>query len=655
MNEYIKQISNTELEITKNILLYIKDPNKYEYIKDNLILLGFNNKLGKNSLNILVENKEFDILKDLIKTNYKILNFKNLSEKNLLQSLILVDNLNIYILELLQFLFVKNKSFFIKIILHIDKTNNNFIDLLIILINKNNNININPNNNEDDKYNFIKPLLNILKFLFDINLFSQLIINKLCNNIDNDEFLYYILNKINLKNIEITQTLNNHLCIDILFFNNYIKSFKYIINNANLINFKNINDNIIFNLVNSLNKDVPKLIIDLINKSNLLELRDVNNNNIILLFIKKFNINNELILNLLKNINNYDLIFEKNDENISIYDFIKNDKLFKKLNIHNNNNKKFNFSKIKKLICCNTNIGIFNSDALHNIIYTYMIITKYNKKLDICFNNYDKTKQINEIFKLEISQNDINIYDVLNLYLTNFYSFHSHLIIWKNENTYYINEYLINFLKEKCIDNYKKRFIYIKLSIIIAEKNIRHANIILIDNKYKLVERFEPYGDIYNESIIGLNNLLKNKIADVLNYKYNLIQTYPGYQTKTIEYDNNFKSYGDPGGYCLAWCFLFLEVRLLYDNLSSKEVIDLINDYILINFEKDFKDILNDSQLNKFMIFIRYYGFSLDIYKNKLMSKFNLSLKSIYHINLKDNIYNKICYKLNKNLDKILN
>ena len=37
------------------------------------------------------------------------------------------------------------------------------------------------------------------------------------------------------------------------------------------------------------------------------------------------------------------------------------------------------------------------------------------------------------------------------------------------------------------------------------------------------------------------------------------------------------------------------------------------------------------------------------------MIKFNLSLKTIYHINLKDDIYNKICYKLNKSLDKILN
>ena len=647
MNEYIKQISNTELEITKNILLYVKDPVKYEYIKDNLILLGFNNKLGKNSLNILLEHKEYDIIKDLIKTNYKILNFKNLLEKNLLQLLILIDNLNTYILEVLQFIYIKNKSFLNKIILHIDKTNNNFIDLLIILINKNNNL----NSNEDAKYNFIKPLLNILIFLFKINSLSQLIINKLCIKIDNDDFLLYILKNININNIEITQTINNHLCIDILFFKNHIKSFKHIINVASLINFKNVDDNMIFTLVNSVNQDIPKLIIELLNKSNLLHLRDINNNNIVLLFIKKFNIDSDLILNLLKNLNNYDIIFEKNTNNESIYDFIKNNESFKKLNIKDIQ-KKYNFSKIKKLICCNTNIGIFNSDTLHNIIYTYMIITKYKKKLDFCFDNYDKTKQINEIFKLEISHTDKNIYDILNLYISNFFSFHSHLIIWKNKNTYYINDFLINYLKNKCIDNYKKRFIYVKLSIVIAEKNIRHANLILIDNKYKLVERFEPYGDIYNESIIGLDNLIKIKIADVINYKFNLVQTYPGYQTKTVEYNNNYKSYGDPGGYCLAWCFLFLEVRLLYDNLSSNEVINLINIYIQSNFQLDFKDILTDNQLNKFMIFIRYYGYSLDQYKNKLMNKFDITLNTIYHVNLKDDIYNKICYKINKSLEK---
>jgi hypothetical protein len=575
-------------------------------------------------------------------------------EKNLLQSLILVDNLNIYILELLQYLYVKNKYFFNKIILDYDKTNNNFIDILIILINKNNKLNNNLSNDDNDKYNFIKPLLNILNFLSKINSLSQLIVNELCNKIDNDDFLLYILKNININNIEITQSINNHLCIDILFFNNFIKSFKYVVNVSSLIKFKNIDNNIIFNLVNSINKDIPKIIIEILNKSNLLQLRDINNNNIILLFIIKFNIDNELILNLLKTFGNNDIIFEKNVDNISIYDLIKNNKIFNELNI-NFVKKKYNFSKIKKLITYDTTIGVFNSDVLHNIIYTYKIINKYKKKLNICFNKYDKTKQINELFKLEIAHNDSNITEILKLYISNFYIFHSHIIIWKNVNTYYINDNLINYLKNNCVDNFEKRFIYIKLSIVIAEKNIRHANLIIIDNKYKLVERFEPYGDIYNESIIGLDNLIKIKISDVINYKYNLIQTYPGYQTKTVEYNNNYKSYGDPGGYCLAWCFLFLEVRLLYDKLSSKEVIDLINNYIQTNFQLDFKDILNDKQLNKFMIFIRYYGYNLDQYKNKLMINFDLNLKTIYHINIKDDIYNKISYKLNKNLDKILN
>ena len=151
-----------------------------------------------------------------------------------------------------------------------------------------------------------------------------------------------------------------------------------------------------------------------------------------------------------------------------------------------------------------------------------------------------------------------------------------------------------------------------------------------------------------------MDELLKIKIADVINYKYDIIQSFPGYQTKTNEYNLNYKSFGDPGGYCLAWCFLFLEVRLIYDNLTSKEVISLINNYILNIFEKDFKDILKDEQLNKFLVYIRHYGKSLDQYKNKLLLKLNISLKTIYHLNLNDKIYNKICSELNKNIEKLL-
>jgi hypothetical protein len=640
INDFIEQISNTELEITKNIILYVKDKNKYEYIKDNLVLLGFNNKLGKNSLNILLEHKEYDVIKDLININYKILNFKNLSEKNLLQSLLLIDNLNTYILGILEFLYKENKYFLNKILLNNDSSTNNFIDILILLLSKNEKITL---------LNIIDPLLSILNFLFKINDYTKIIINKLCFIIDNDDYLLYILKKININNIEITQTFNNHLCIDYLYFKNNIKSFKYIITNSSIINFTNIDENIIFNLINKIDKDMPQLIIELINKSNILEIRDLHNNNIILLFIKRFNIDDNIINNLIKSLKQTNIIFEKNNENISIYDLIKNKKIIN-IKIH----KKFNYKKIKKILCCDTNIGIFNSDTLHNVIYTNMILEKYHKKISICAVKYDKTQQINDIFKLEICDNDSNIYDLINLYINNFYNFHCHLIIWKDNSRYYINDVLINYLKENCNNNYKKRFIYIKLSIIINEKNIRHANLILIDNKYKLIERFEPYGDIHNEAINGLDELLKIKIADVINYKYDIIQSFPGYQTKTNEYNLNYKSFGDPGGYCLAWCFLFLEVRLIYDNLTSKEVISLINNYILNIFEKDFKDILKDEQLNKFLVYIRHYGKSLDQYKNKLLLKLNISLKTIYHLNLNDKIYNQICSELNKNIEKLL-
>jgi len=40
MNELIKQISSINLNITKNINVYINDKDKIEYIKKNLIILG---------------------------------------------------------------------------------------------------------------------------------------------------------------------------------------------------------------------------------------------------------------------------------------------------------------------------------------------------------------------------------------------------------------------------------------------------------------------------------------------------------------------------------------------------------------------------------------------------------------------------------------
>jgi len=643
MNKLINQISSIDLDITKNINIYVKNKEKKKLIKSNLVILGYNNKLGKNSLNILIENGNISIIKEFIDFNYKILEFKNSSQKNLLQSLLVIDDLHKYLLELIVFLNKKDNLFLEKIILEKDMFNNNFINVIILLLKKNENIN-------DNYFRLINNLILILKYLFSLDKYSIIILNYLCSDLENDDFILKIFNILDINNIDIT-VLNNNLCIELLYFKNNKKSFKFLVNKAEYIHFINSDHNIIFDLLENINEknDMLKIIIEIINKSNIKDLRDLNNNSIILLLLNKFDLDDDIIYDLIKDLED-DIILDKNTNNISIYDLIKNKNIINKFNL--NLHKKFNYKKIKNMMCCKTDTGMFNSDTLHNMIYTNMILEKYNKKITMCSVEKNKTKVINDIHNLEISTLDKDIISLIYIYIKYFYNMYCHLIIWKDKNNYFIDENLIKFLKNNCNDNYKKRFIYIKLTIM--NDNIRHANILLIDNKNKIIERFEPYGDMYIETTKDIDILLKEKLGKVIGYEYNFIQPFPGFQFRSDELNLDYKSYGDPGGYCLAWCFLFLEIRLIYDNLSSKEIIRLINYYIINEFDKDFKEINEDKQNNKYLIFIRYYGKYLDEYKNNLIRKFKFSLNTIYHVNLNNKNYNKLCNDLIKNIEILL-
>jgi hypothetical protein len=280
-----------------------------------------------------------------------------------------------------------------------------------------------------------------------------------------------------------------------------------------------------------------------------------------------------------------------------------------------------------------------------------------------------------------MSNNDKDILGIIRFYFHNFNSWLPHLIIWKDKFNYFIYPELISWLK-----NYSKikRFVYIKLSIIATSNiqgNIRHANLILIDNLKKTVERFEPYGEIYFSNCVELNLMLEQELANNLGYNFLFIQSYPGFQIRSDEFQEKNKSHGDPGGYCLAWCFLYLELKLYYENTilvnlrltikdevllnqitnTSDLVIKLINNYIINNFDNDFPNLKIDSPLqgnfgvhrNLYMTFIRYYAKNLDKSKNKLMKKYGLNISTIYHLNLDDKIQKKIIYNLNKDIEFI--
>jgi hypothetical protein len=319
---------------------------------------------------------------------------------------------------------------------------------------------------------------------------------------------------------------------------------------------------------------------------------------------------------------------------------------------------KFNIKKYLK----KTHYGIFVSDSLHNMIYTYIILKRNN--LLIPFEHESVSQYTNLDNCIKITNNDKDIMSTIQFYFYNFNSWLPHLIVWKNSNNYFIYPQLVELIKQFAS---VKRFIYIKLSIIASTKElgtIRHANLILIDNLKKTVERFEPYGEIYFSNCTELNSVLKTEISDKLNYVFDFVQPYPGFQVRSNEYDQKNKSYGDPGGFCLAWCFLYLEMKIYYEEqitnqsseFESMQVIKIINNYIINKFNKDFPNLKMDEQQNLYLAFIRYYAKGLDKEKNKLIKSYGLNISTIYHLDLDDKIHKKIIYNLNvdiKNINKI--
>ena len=679
---YNKKVSLIDCFITKNINKLVNNKKELKFIKNNIFLLGITNNMGKNSLNILLENNNFNALKDLIEHDNRILRYKNRTERNFLMSLISYEEFYPLILKILSN--QKNKiienfyQYKITLLLEEDINNVNFIDLCIELININTETNVSK----------LIPIIKMLKKIYELDKEEFfLTITKLCRDIENDIILLKILKYINPNNLDIYPDIYNNTCIDYLIYGEKFETLYYLIDRIDHIYFINFEENSILSMLDNLNDNnitnkIIELIFKILAKSNINKLKDMYNENILFKLLNLFKIKK----NVLKNFLEYFDIFEQNIDGNNIYELLieyyKND-LKELLNenylidsqiSYTSNNKvkiyEINYGFNVKNLLLPTPHGLFISDSLHNMIYTYIVLKRNN--LMIPFIHQNKTKFINELNCLNTSNNDKDIIGVIKTYFNNFNSWLPHLIVWKDKNNYYINSELIEWLKRFSV---VQRFYYIKLSIIATNKiqgNIRHANLILIDNFRKTVERFEPYGEIYFLNCLELNTVLEKEIANKLNYKYIFVQSYPGFQIRSDEFEEKNKSYGDPGGFCLAWCFLYLEIKLYYENVilpklrkniqnikiiesisNSEQVIKLINNYIINRFEIDFPNLKTDEQQNLYMTFIRYYARGLDKEKNELIKNYGMNISTIYHLDLDDKIHQKILYNLNKDIENI--
>lgn len=659
VDKCMEQVDMTDYYITRNILKIVENKKNFEFIKSNIFLLSINNKNNKNALMILLENGKYKLVKELIDYNYEILNYKNIYENNLFKLLLTYDYFYDLILNLIEKL---ERKYVIHIITCKNKYNQNFIDNLIVLLNSNCHFYYSTSADDIEKKKLLDKLIVIVCsiYLLDIEKYIFMI-NKLCKVIKDQKFLMDIFKKIQVDNLDIYPDNNLLSCIDYLIYNEYFDVLVYLLDKINYIEFTNIDDNVIFKLCDNQNidnKTKANIIINILYKSNIAKFKNNKNQNIFYWLITNYDIKIKTITNFIDYIN----IYEQDIYGKTLFDLIENKYDLKDIQIIKKHfstqfiDKKIFERTYKKINIKNklikSDIGIFTSNVIHNMIYTIYILNSYPGiiKIPNFTLTQEKINKYNEL--IEISNNEKSISGYIKLYFNTFTQWMPHLIIWKNKFNYWIDPHLIDYLT----NNRYTPFIHIKLTVyLINDTSIRHSNVIIIDNVNNIVERFEPYGEIIFTNSVDINNMIKTQIALPLGYKFIFSQPYPGFQSRSDEFAKYNKSYGDPMGFCLAWSFLYIDIKMkLFENKINMNPIDFINWYIINKFSKDFSINTDVNKTNKYILFIRFYSRHLDNEKNKIIKKIGLDPSLTYQNDLAQEYQTKLIDGINDKLNLFL-
>ena len=191
------------------------------------------------------------------------------------------------------------------------------------------------------------------------------------------------------------------------------------------------------------------------------------------------------------------------------------------------------------------------------------------------------------------------------------------------------------------------RFIILKVSLIMNFE-VLHANIIIYDKIKNTVIRFEPYGklDVVDEQY--LDKMIKKIFIKAV--RQDITYICPGDYLKNQKFqavsmgDTN-KNLGDPVGYCLAWCFWFIELKLKNPDEDDKTLVENAMEKIILMGKDDPMAILT---------FIRGYGRKLDDEKNNMFRKIGIDNSEIYSLTYTDSKLIKIKKYIEKFVIKLL-
>ena len=282
------------------------------------------------------------------------------------------------------------------------------------------------------------------------------------------------------------------------------------------------------------------------------------------------------------------------------------------------------------------------------MIYTLYLLKKYdNLTIPVIRNSKYSEEVINKLALQQINYSPVYsaMRDILMFGYDVFPEMMPYIILWKDSNLYWKDDNLDSLIKNYEKNN--KRFFMIKLTIFTKQNNL-HANIILFDKKDNSYRRFEPYGNllITNETELDkiLLDLFKKYFKNIKYYRPSDYLESGRFQSISNDGSSEVRKVGDPMGFCLAWCFWYIEIRVKNDKLKEKELINMASDKIF-NKYCDSKTPYND--------FIRDYGLMLNDEKNKLFTSFEVNKNDFYDIIYKNTTLDKIKENIVDELDKL--
>lgn len=211
------------------------------------------------------------------------------------------------------------------------------------------------------------------------------------------------------------------------------------------------------------------------------------------------------------------------------------------------------------------------------------------------------------------------------------------VIIWNDEDNYWIHSYLNQLINSVRINNkYDLSFVF--LSIKLPSGGL-HANIIIYDFKKNTVERFDPYGNT-----IYIDNNLDDILEEELTWNTGLSYLGPaqympvaGLQTLSDETNSLNQKNGDFGGFCLAWCIWYLEHRISNQSITQKELL-----------KKTRKKLISSD--NTIMEYIRNYADKINKQRTQFLKKLDIPEKYISNQILSPKHYLKIYQYINDNM-----